>query len=76
MKLNWTARLSFFAIFWVSAVYGAAPLFLPPVAPASVPADQFSAGRAMGYLQALAASPRVVGTPGMEGAAAVTMIAS
>jgi hypothetical protein len=52
------------------ALYGAAPLFLPTPTPASVQADQFSAERAMQHVKALAQSPRIVGTPGMERAVA------
>jgi len=51
------------------ALYGSAPLFLPPPAPASIPMEQFSAGRALQHVQKLAQNPRVVGTTGMEKAA-------
>lgn len=52
--------------FFLQALYGSAPLFLPKPQPASVSPDLFSAERAMAHVQGLAQAARVAGSPGME----------
>jgi hypothetical protein len=66
MRQSWLSRGFLAVILLLAALYGSAPLFLPSPAVASVPPDQFSAGRAMRYVSILAQIKRVAGTPGME----------
>ncbi len=66
MRQSWFSRGFIAAIFLLAVLYGSAPLFIPSPAPASAPTDQFSAGRAMRHVRALAQTKRVAGTPGME----------
>jgi hypothetical protein len=72
MRRNWVVGIVLFAAFLLAALYGSASLFLPQPQSVSIPADQFSAERAMQHVQLLAQAPRVIGTPGMEQAAAYT----
>jgi hypothetical protein len=69
MKRGWLARVLMILGFLGLVFYGLAPLFLPTPAPASIPLDQFSAGRAMRHVSVLAQIKRVAGTPGMDQAA-------
>ncbi len=52
--------------FLLLILFGVAPLFLPKSEPSSLPAEQFSAERAIRHVERLAQRPRLVGTAGME----------
>jgi hypothetical protein len=69
-KRNWITVIVMAAGFLLLSLYGSAPLFLPHSKPASIPADRFSAERAMQTVQALSQSPRRAGTMEMEQAVA------
>jgi hypothetical protein len=63
---HWIRLILVVACILASSTYGVASLFLPTPVASTAPADQFSAGRAMQHVQALAQIRRVVGTPGMD----------
>jgi hypothetical protein len=65
-KRKWISAIGMAGCFLLLALYGSAPLILPHPEPASIPADQFSAERAMQTVQALSQSPRRTGTVEME----------
>lgn len=69
MRRSWLNGILRILGLLVFGFYGILPLLLPAPKEASVPADQFSAERAMRHVVVLAQGPRQAGTMGMERAA-------
>ena len=57
-----------FLVITGAALYGAIPTGLPDPAPASVPPTEFSSGRALEHVRAIAQEPHPMGSPENEAA--------
>jgi hypothetical protein len=63
LRTNAAIALLTFLVITGAALYGAIPTGLPDPAPASVPPTEFSSGRALEHVRAIAQKPHPMGSP-------------
>ena len=68
LRTNAAIALLTFLVITGAALYGAIPTGLPDPAPASVPPTEFSSGRALEHVRAIAQKPHPMGSPENEAA--------